>query len=184
MGMALKVLLRRNIEGVGKVGEVVKVKPGYARNYLFPMEYAAPVTADSLGRMAKDKAAEIVREKEMAKKRDLLKEQLDGLEVTLEARAGEDGHLYGSVGTRQVIHHLAEMGYAFEERHVQFETVRELGEYPVVLNLGGGVEVPIKLWVVQDAQDAIEMKEAAEAAAAAEAEGGTEPEFVEDEFNV
>ena len=184
MGMSLEVLLRRNIEGVGTVGEVVRVKPGYARNYLFPMAYAAPVTADSLGRIAKDKVAEAARQTEMSKKRALLKEQLENLEVTLEARAGEDGHLYGSVGPRQVINHLAELGYKFEERHIIFENVRELGEYTVQLNLGAGVEVPIKLWVVQDAQDALAMKEAAEAAAQAEAEGSAEDEFVEDEFNV
>lgn len=173
--MALKVLLRRTIDGVGKVGEVVRVKPGYARNFLFPKAYAAIVSADSLRQIEKDKSAELVREKEMARKRELLVEKLKDLTITVEARAGEDGHLYGSVGARQVVTRLAEMGFVFEDRHVRFEQVRELGDYVVGLNLGGGVEVPVKLWVVQDAQDALAMREAAaerEAREAARAAAG------------
>ena len=91
--MAIEVLLRRTIEGVGTVGEVVKVKNGYARNYLFPMSFAAPVTPDALRNIEKDKASQLVREKDMAKKRDLLLERLADLKLTIEARAGDDGHL-------------------------------------------------------------------------------------------
>ena len=175
--MALKVLLRRSIDGVGTVGEVVKVKPGYARNFLFPKAYAAPVTPDSLRLIEKDKAAELVREKDLAAKRGLLAEALRELTVTIEARAGEDGHLYGSVGPRQVVQRLAEMGHVFEERYVRFEQVRELGDYEVTIHLGGGVEVPVKLWVVQDAQDALAMREAAAAREAAEAAGPAGDEY-------
>ena len=176
--MALEVLLRRTIEGVGDVGEIVKVKPGFARNYLFPNRYASPVTPDAMRRIAKDKATEMVRQKDLAKKRDLLKEALADLTLTIETRAGEDGHLYGSVNARHVTQHLATLGYEFQERHVQFETVRELGQYEVTLDLGAGVKVPIELWVVQDAADIESMKEAAaraaEEAAAAEAAAGEE----------
>lgn len=167
--MALKVLLRRTIEGVGNVGEVVRVKPGYARNFLFPKAYAALVTPDSLRLIEKDKAAEAVRERQNAARRQALVEQLQDVTVTVEERAGEDGHLYGSVNARQVVGRLADLGYSFDERHVRFETVRELGEYPATLLLGGGVEAQVKVWVVQDAQDALAMKEEAAAREAAEA---------------
>ncbi len=167
--MAIEVLLRRSIEGVGTVGEVVRVKPGYARNFLFPNAFAAPVTPDSLRRIEKDKAAEAVRERELASRRQDLVRQLKDVTVTIEARAGEDGHLYGSVTPRQVVQRLEEMGYTFDERHMRFEAVRELGEYPLTLLLGGGVEATVKVWVVQDAQDALAMREAAAARELAEA---------------
>ena len=81
--MALKVLLRRTIEGVGTVGEVVKVKPGYARNFLFPKAYAALVSPDSLRQIEKDKAAEAVRERENVARRQALVEQLKDVTVTI-----------------------------------------------------------------------------------------------------
>lgn len=168
--MALKVLLRRTIEGVGNVGEVVRVKPGFARNYLFPKAYAALVSPDSLRQIEKDKAAEAVRERQNVARRQALVEQLKDVTVTIEERAGEDGHLYGSVNTRQIVGRLADMGFSFDERHVRFETVRELGEYPATLMLGGGIETQVKIWVVQDAQDALAMREEAAAREAAEVE--------------
>ena len=172
---ATEVLLRRSIEGVGRVGEVVRVKPGYARNYLIPNAYAAYVTPEAMRQIEKDKELEIVREAELSKKRTLIAEKLKDLRITMEARAGADGHLYGSVGTRQIVQAFQELGYEFQERHIGFETVRELGEYDVNVNLGGGVIVPVKLWVVQDAQDA--QAEAEEAARRAEAEAaGIDPD--------
>ena len=149
-----EVLLRRSIEGVGRVGEVVRVKPGFARNYLIPNSYAAYVTPEAMRQIAKDKDREIIRETEMGKKRALIVEKLKDLRITMEARAGGDGHLYGSVGTRQIVEKFHELGYDFQDRHIGFETVRELGEYDIDVNLGGGVNVVVKLWVVQDAQDA------------------------------
>ena len=166
-----EVLLRRTIEGVGRVGEVVRVKPGYARNYLIPNSYAAYVTPEAMRQISKDKDLEIVRETEMSKKRSLILEKLKDLRVTMEARAGGDGHLYGSVGTRQIVQKFAELGYDFQERHITFETVRELGEYDIDVNLGGGVNASVKLWVVQDAQDAQAMAEEIARQAEAKAAG-------------
>lgn len=168
---ATEVLLRRSVEGVGRVGEVVRVKPGYARNYLIPNSYAAYVSPEAMREIEKDKAREIVRETELGKKRALIAEKLKDMRLTMEARAGADGHLYGSVGARQVVLAFQEQGYDFQERHIGFETVRELGEYDVEVNLGGDVRVTVKLWVVQDAQDALAMAEDAARRAEDEAAG-------------
>lgn len=152
--MAIEVLLRRSIEGVGAVGAVVRVKNGYARNYLLPYEMAALVTPESMRNIAKDKAAEVVREAQEATQRAALAEKLAGIEVRIECRAGEDGHLYGSVGPRQVIETLRRHGLRFEERQVRFETVRQLGEYEVPIHLSREHTVKVKLWVVLDPEDA------------------------------
>jgi len=167
--MAIEVLLRRSIEGVGAVGAVVRVKNGYARNYLLPYEMAALVNHESMRNIAKDKAAEIVREAEEATQRAALAEKLAAIEVRIECRAGEDGHLYGSVGPRQVIETLRRHGLRFEERQVRFETVRQLGEYEVPIHLSREHTVKIKLWVVLDPEDAKAHAESAERRASEEA---------------
>ena len=170
--MAMEVLLRRTIEGVGEVGEVVKVKPGYARNYLFPMGYAAVITPETIRRVEKDKKVEAVRQERLAKERAEIAERLEDLKLTIEARAGEDGHLYGSVGARHVIAAFAEQDFRFIERHIRFETVRELGEYECTVVLSESVQVPVKVWVVQDATEAaIAADEAARRAEEGEPEG-------------
>ena len=171
--MAMEVLLRRSIDGVGRVGEVVKVRNGYARNFLIPKGWASLVTADAVRRIHKDKKEEAVREAEEAKYRSELSEQLESLTLTLEARAGEDGHLYGSIGARQVRDALADIGFPFDLRQVRFETVRELGEYEAPIALSREHVVDVKVWVVQDAREAADL--AAEQALAAE-QGATLPE--------
>src|SRR5689334_2955809 len=118
--MAIEVLLRRSIEGVGAVGEVVRVRDGYARNYLLPYSLAALVTTESMRNIEKDKAAEAVREAEEAKERAALAEKLAAVQVRIEARAGEDGHLFGSVGPRQIVDTLKRQGFRFEERQIRF----------------------------------------------------------------
>lgn len=167
--MAIEVLLRRSIEGVGRVGQVVRVKNGYARNYLLPYQMAALVTPDAMRNIEKDKALEAVREAAEAKERAALAEKLGSIELKIEARAGEDGHLYGSVGPRQVADALKRMGLRFEERQVRFETVRELGEYEVPLQLSREHQVKVKLWVILDAEDAKAHAESAAQRASEEA---------------
>jgi large subunit ribosomal protein L9 len=174
--MAMEVLLRRSIEGVGSVGEVVRVKNGYARNYLLPQGLAAMVSAESLRRVEQDRKDEAVREAHLAEERAALAKQLEDVTLTIEARAGEDGHLYGSVGVRQVIAAFQELDHRFVERQIRFETVRELGEYEVQLLLSKDLILPIKVWVVQDAMEAREMAEAAAARAAEEAERPAAPD--------
>ena len=147
--MALKVLLRRTIEGVGTVGEVVKVKPGYARNFLFPKAYAALVSPDSLRQIEKDKAAEAVRERENVARRQALVEQLKDVTVTIEERAGEDGHLYGSVGAPEIVAALKKNDVNLHADQIRLEgPLKELGLYTVKFRMASEVEGELKVWVV------------------------------------
>lgn len=152
--MAMEVLLRRTIDGVGEVGELVKVKNGYARNYLFPQGYAAPVSPETMRRVAKDKQIEAVRQERLAAERAGIAERLKDLRLTVEARAGEDGHLYGSVGIRQVIAAFLDADFRFVDRQIRFDSVRELGDYDCTVVLSADLQVPVKVWVVQDATEA------------------------------
>ena len=166
--MALEVLLRRSIDGLGNVGEIVRVKNGYARNFLIPRGFAAVVKAEAIRQAEQDRA------------RAELAEVLSGLTVTIEARAGEDGHLYGSVLPRHAVAALKRDGFPFDLRQVRFEPIRELGEYEIPINLTREHVANVKLWVVLDAREAAAAAaEAAERAAhevsAAEPEPEPEP---------
>ena len=171
--MAMEVLLRRTIEGVGEVGEVVRVKNGYARNFLFPKGFAAVVSPDAMRGIEKDKEIEAKRQAELAEYHATLAKQLADMTLTLEVRAGEDGHLYGSVTARHLIAAFEAEGYSFTERQIRFEPVRELGNYEIPVHLSAEQIVNVNLWVCQDVQDLEAMKAASEAAAAAELAGET-----------
>ena len=171
--MAMEVLLRRTIEGVGDVGEVVRVKNGYARNYLFPKGFAAAVSADAMRGISKDMEVEAKRQAALAEYHATLAKQLADMTLTLEVRAGEDGHLYGSVASRHLIAAFEAQGYTFTERQIRFEPVRELGNYEIPVHLSSEQVVNVNLWVCQDVQDLEAMKAASEAAAAAELAGET-----------
>jgi large subunit ribosomal protein L9 len=146
----IEVLLRRSIESLGRVGEVVRVKPGYARNYLFPHGLAARPTKENQRLAEKDKATEAAAEAEQAKVRAELLAKIAAASVTIEAKSNPEGHLFGSVGAKQVADALVAKGFAIEERHLRFEPVKALGEYDVLVHLAPGAEATTKLWVVDD----------------------------------
>lgn len=148
--MAIEVLLKKSVESLGKVGEVVRVRSGYARNYLFPMGVAVLPTAENLRLVEKDKATEAALEAEQAKVRAELAGKLAGLSLTIEAKANPEGHLFGSVGPKQVADALVAKGFPVEERQVKLEPVKQLGEYAVKIHLAPDAEPEVKLWVVEE----------------------------------
>ena len=166
--MAIEILLRRSVEKLGRVGDVVKVRPGYARNFLVPHGYAVEPTKENLRLVAKDKAVEAAEEADRAKERADLLAKLTGLSVTLEAKSNPEGHLFGSVGPKQVADALVAKGFpTVGERHVKMEHVKELGEYEVTLHLAADAETKLKLWVVDEVTKLATKKTPEEQAAAA-----------------
>jgi len=163
--VAIEVLLRKTVESVGRVGEVVRVRAGYARNYLFPQGIGVLPTKENLRLVEKDKVVEEAAESERAKERAELAAKIAGTTVTIEAKANADGHLFGSVGAKQVADALAAKGLPIEERHIRMEPVRQTGESEVKIHLGPDAEPTIKLWVVEELTD--EMKAGGSAAPSA-----------------
>ena len=170
--MAIEVLLRKSIESLGRVGEVVRVRPGYARNFLFPHGLAVPPTAENRRLVEKDKVVEAALEAEQAKQRAELVARLAGASVTIEAKSNPEGHLFGSVGPKQVADALVATGYAVEERHVRLEPVKQLGECEVELHLAADAEAKVKLWVVDEVTKTTSKTPGAPAPEAAAPAGG------------
>jgi large subunit ribosomal protein L9 len=146
----VRVLLLADNEHLGEVGQVVEVRSGFARNFLFPTGVACPVTDQALRRVerareqAKQARADRVRKlAEMAK-------ALEGFSLTLEERASEEGHLFGSVGAATIAAALGDKGHAIEEKQVELESpIKELGIYNVTVRLDADQAVEIRVWVVE-----------------------------------
>ena len=167
----MKVLLRQNISQLGKIGDVVDVKRGYARNHLLPKGLAAEPTKANI------KAIEAGKQRyleELAVKRGHVEARamlLRGREVTIAARANEEGALYGSIGAGQIIEALGEHSVGITPESIELPSpIRRLDKYDVQINLGQDVTATIHVWIVPIREDG-EGEEAGEEAGEEPGEG-------------
>ncbi|MBD0390977.1 50S ribosomal protein L9 [Wolbachia endosymbiont of Pentalonia nigronervosa] len=154
------VILKESIRTLGKFGEVVKVKPGYARNFLFPQKQAVRATKENLQKLEEESS---LLEEEDKKKLNLAKEVALSLHdkfVVLVKQASEDGRIFGSVTTREIAKALLQEGCTVDHRSLFFNgvNIRSLGEYQVNLGLHSEVVVQIAVHVVKSETDAVELR--------------------------
>jgi large subunit ribosomal protein L9 len=151
----MDVILLERIERLGKMGDVVKVKPGFARNYLLPQKKALRATAENLAYFETQRARlETVNQARRGEAEESAK-RLDGQTVILLRQAGESGQLYGSVTTRDITAALAEAGFSVERRQVNLTTpIKSLGVYPVRLSLHPEVLATITVNVAKSGEEA------------------------------
>ncbi len=145
----MKVLLRKNVSKLGQIGEVVEVRPGYARNYLIPQGLATSPTQANLKAIEAEKQAYLA---ELAQQRAQLEARakvLQGRDFTITARANVEGHLYGSVGPAQIASAIAQEGIFIEPENIALdEPIRRLDKYEVVVRFAEDVQTTIGVWVV------------------------------------
>jgi large subunit ribosomal protein L9 len=145
----MQVILTQAVPHVGQVGDLVKVRPGFARNYLVPQGMATFATPHNLRIVEKHR--ERLRLVEEAKRADLmnLAAQIAQRSITIEANANAEGHLYGSVNAEQIAAALRSDNLPIEPDNVRIEgPLKELGLYTIKLHLGQDVDTEVKLWVV------------------------------------
>ena len=144
--MAVEVILRDDIPNLGKIGEIVRVKPGYARNFLLPRGLAIEASRNNVAVLEHQKrviSAKAQREKTSA---EGVASKLEGLALVVTARAGEDGRLFGSVTNLDIERLLGERGFAIDRRKIALEEpIKQLGTYPVVVQVGRDVKATISL---------------------------------------
>lgn len=147
----MKVLLNENIENLGRIGDIIEVKPGYARNYLFPKNLALVPNKHNLEIMKYKKAkAEKQLEQEKLTARGL-KEKLDGITLVIEKKAGETDTLFGSVTAMEIEHKLAEKGFEIERKKFHLdEPIKKLGSYTCKIKLVEDIEAEVKIEVVRE----------------------------------
>lgn len=146
----MDVILLERIRGLGSLGETVNVKPGYARNYLVPSGKAVFATEANVVAFEARRAELETMENAKLEEAMARKAKLDVLNLTIAAKAQEEGKLFGSIGVKEVQQAIHEAGHAIEKQavHLPAGTIRALGEYTVELNLHTDVVVELPLSVV------------------------------------
>jgi large subunit ribosomal protein L9 len=151
MARHVQVLLRENVEKLGKIGEVVRVRPGFARNFLLPRRLAVSATADNVRRVDREKGKRAVEDAARLEVVRALAARIAAAAVNIEAKVGEEGRLYGSVGTAQLAAAFAALGLPVEEKQIRLEhPIKERGVFPIRVHLHPEVEVETKVWVVEE----------------------------------
>ncbi len=155
----MKVILRQDFENLGKFGDIVNVRDGYARNFLIPRKIALPATPGNIRMVEnekKQKAFKLERERLSAQQ---LAEKLSGLEITIPMRAGENERLFGSVTAQMIANEIAKMGIEIERRKIMLdEPIKSLGNYEVLIKLHPEVTAKIKVNVVRAEEEQEEKK--------------------------
>jgi len=145
----IQLLLIHNVEHLGKQGDIVEVKSGYALNYLLPQGLAT-VATEHHQRMV-EKHREKLRALELEKLSEYrgLADELGKQSITIEANANDEGHLYGSVGAHEIVDGLKAAGFSLAQDQIRLEgPLKELGLYTVKIHLHSEVDASVKVWVV------------------------------------
>ena len=146
--MAVQVILRDDVPNLGKIGEVVRVKPGYARNFLLPRGLAIEANPKNLRMLEHHRRVIAAKAEREHKAADATARRLDGLKLTVRMRAGGEGRLFGSVTNMDVERLLADKGFRVERRHIALdEPIKHLGTFPVVVQVGRQARATVHLTV-------------------------------------
>ena len=152
----VQLLLIHNVEHLGKQGDIVEVKPGFARNYLLPQGMATIATEHHKRMVEKHREKLRAIELEKLKSYRDLADELGKQSITIEANANDEGHLYGSVGPHEITAALKEAGFTLANDQIRLDgPLRELGLYTVRVHLHSEVDANLKVWVVPTATEEI-----------------------------
>lgn len=147
----MEVILRDDVRSLGKAGELVRVKPGYARNYLLPQGLAYEATEGNRKRIAaetKARSARLATEKTSA---EAFAQTLGALTLTIPGKAGEEGKLFGSVTAADIAEAIAAQGHQVDRRRIELDQpIRHVGEHTVAVRLHPEVHADVRVTVVAE----------------------------------
>lgn len=147
----MKVILRKNFDQLGKIGDLVDVKDGYARNFLLPRQIAYIATKGNIRALEEEKqqlAKKEVKELEAAK---ILAAELENVSITIPVKVGEEDKIFGSVTSQMIANALKEKNYNIDKRNIDLEEpIKALGIYSVNVKLHSEINAVVKTWVVRE----------------------------------
>lgn len=147
----MQVLLTENVADLGRRGVVVTVKPGYARNFLLPRKLAVAVTKTNLKQIELEKKRMDKIERQRMENLKSVADQITKLSLTIPVAVNEEGHLFGSVGTREILVAMAQENFNLEEKAIHLEEpIKEVGVYEIQVALADDVAATLHLWVVKE----------------------------------
>ncbi len=147
----MKVILRRDHETLGKIGDVVDVKDGYATNYLLPRGIAYAALKGNIKSLEEEKKSAEKRSLQELKAAETLATELETVSVTIPVQVGEEDKIFGTVTTQMIADALKEKGHDIDKRKIEIEEpIKALGIYGVSIKLHQNVSAKIKVWVVRE----------------------------------
>lgn len=156
----MRIILLRDVKGLGKKYEVKQVKTGYAQNFLIPQGLAERATRASLEKLEDMKKQEAKKVEKELKEIQGLASRLDGQEITFLLKADDKGKIFGSINILKISKKLKDLGFEIKKSQVELaESIRELGEFPVKINLPHGLEAEIKVIVEEETAEVSNNKE-------------------------
>ena len=148
----MEVILREDVPDLGSVGDIVKVKPGFARNYLLPRGLAVVADKRNIHVLEHQKRVVADKRERDRKRAQGAAERLSNLRLTIKARAGEEGKLFGSVTNLDIERALAAQGFSVERRRIRLdEPIKSIGEHTVPIHLGVGIDAKVTVIVEAEA---------------------------------
>ncbi|MGQ9798497.1 MAG: 50S ribosomal protein L9 [Ignavibacterium sp.] len=147
----MKVILRQTIDKLGKIGQIVDVKDGYALNYLIPKGFAYVAVKGNVKALEEEKKIVEKRNQKELKAAETLASELEKVSVTIPVQVGEEDKIFGTVTTQMIADALKEKGYDIDKRKFEMEEqIKTLGIYNVSIKLHPSVSAKIKVWVVRE----------------------------------
>ncbi|HEV2129726.1 MAG TPA: 50S ribosomal protein L9 [Longimicrobiaceae bacterium] len=147
----MQVILRERLENLGDAGEVVDVKPGYARNYLIPQGLAYEASAGNVRRIENQRAQLQRQAADQLAAAQARVGEIEAISLTFNARAAQEGRLFGSITTADIADRLAEQGVEVDRRQIELdEPIKSLGVFSVPIRLHSEVRPEIKVWVIKE----------------------------------
>jgi large subunit ribosomal protein L9 len=145
------VILREDVKALGKAGELVRVKPGYARNYLLPRGLAFEATEGNKKRIAAETRARGVRDQAERTEAERFAATLGAVALTLKGKAGEEGKLFGSITAQDIADALAAQGHQVDKRRIELEhPIKTIGHHTVGVRLHSEVHAEVRVSVVAE----------------------------------
>ena len=146
----MQLILKEDLDNLGKSGEVVNVRPGYGRNYLLPRGLAVLATAGDISRVEHEKKVIAARTAKLGKEAQAEADRLSQVTISIARAVGEEDKLFGSVTSRDIAEALQQQGVTIDSKKLLLEEpIRALGLTEVAVKLGRGVQAKIKVWVVK-----------------------------------
>lgn len=150
MATTLQLILQSNVPNLGSSGELVKVRPGYARNFLLPRKLAVTATTAQVNRLNHEKAVAVARAEKAKKEAQALAEKINALKVTLSRTVGEDNKLFGAVTSKEIESEVQRAGLAIDRKKMHLsEPIKALGLFEIPVKLMTDVVATLKVEVVK-----------------------------------
>jgi len=150
----MKVILTENVDGLGNIGELVKVKPGFARNYLLPRQFAVEANPRNVKEFEHQKRQAQRKLEKRTQEAELIKKKIESISCVVSHRASEDGKLFGSVTNMELAEKMAAAGVEIDRKKIVLaEPIKSLGEHDVPVKLDAGVVATLKVVVEASSEE-------------------------------